>query len=169
MKFLPTKIHGALDYIVGIALILAPNLFQFSSVGGPAVWVPRILGAGLIVYSIFTNYEWGVIRKLPMTYHLVVDFVAAMFLAISPVVFGFTNHGVNAWLPHVVVGVAVIAVVLVSQTQPGSARRQAEPDGSLAASQPARAQAAPRSSGAWMPGATEAERRAELNRPRTQH
>jgi len=171
VKFLPTKIHGVLDYVVGIALILAPNLFQFSSVGGPAVWVPRILGVGLIVYSVFTNYEWGAIRVLPMTYHLAVDFVAAMFLAISPFVFGFTNHGLNAWLPHVVVGVAVIAVVLVSKTQPGTAARSSGTSGSLAAPAswtPAAPSASPRQPGSWMPGATEADRRAEMNRLRPQ-
>lgn len=59
MRFLPTKIHGLLDYLVGIALIAAPNIFQFSQVGGAAVAVPRVLGVGLIVYSVFTDYEWG--------------------------------------------------------------------------------------------------------------
>ena len=57
MKFLPTKIHGILDYVVGLALIVAPYLFGFSDVGGPAVLLPQVLGVGLIVYSIFTNYE----------------------------------------------------------------------------------------------------------------
>ncbi|MGH2718727.1 MAG: SPW repeat domain-containing protein [Actinomycetota bacterium] len=172
MRFLPTKIHGALDYIVGIALILAPNIFHFSSVGGPAVWIPRVLGVALILYSIFTNYEWGVVRKLPMTYHLVVDFLAAAFLTASPFLFGFTHHGLNAWLPHVVVGAAVIVVVLVSQTQPGNARqpsKQAEPSGARAAWAPAAGGSIAPRSGSYMPGATEADRRAEMNRLRPQH
>lgn len=173
MRFLPTKIHGALDYIVGIALILAPNLFHFSAVGGPAVWIPRVLGVGLIVYSIFTNYEWGVIRKLPMRYHLAVDFVAAAFLAASPFLFGFTHHGFNAWLPHVVVGAAVILVVLVSQTQPGSIRQRPAKDADSLPSQtswaPAAAVSTAPRAGSYMPGATEADRRAEMNRLRPQH
>jgi hypothetical protein len=121
MRFLPTKIHGALDYLVGIALLLTPNIFQFSNVGGPAVWIPRLLGVVLIVYSIFTNYEWGVIKVLPMSYHLMVDFGASLFLAASPFLFGFINQSVNAWLPHIAVGVTVILVVLVTQTHPGYA------------------------------------------------
>lgn len=120
MKFLPTKIHGILDYIVGIALILAPMIFGFSDVGGVAVALPQILGIGLIVYSIFTNYEWGLVRVLPMSYHLVVDFVAALLLAVSPWLFGFSDEDANAWLPHVVVGIVVILVVLVSQSKPGT-------------------------------------------------
>jgi hypothetical protein len=119
MRFLPTKVHGLLDYIVGIALIAAPTLFQFQNVGGMAVWLPRILGVGLIVYSVFTNYEWGIIKVLPMSYHLAVDFVASLLLAASPFLFGFINQPANAWLPHIAVGVTVILVVLVTQTHPG--------------------------------------------------
>lgn len=118
MRFLPTKVHGLLDYIVGIALIAAPWLFQFQDVGGMAVYLPMILGVGLILYSVFTNYEWGLIKVLSMPYHLVIDFIAASLLALSPWLFGFMDEAPNAWLPHVVVGVVVILVVLVSKTQP---------------------------------------------------
>lgn len=121
MRFLPTKVHGLLDYLVGIALILAPNLFMFTDVGGAAVFIPRLLGTVLIVYSIFTNYEWGIIRKLSMPYHLVIDFLASVFLAASPFLFGFADKGLNVWLPHTVVGITVILVVLVSKTKPGYA------------------------------------------------
>jgi predicted membrane protein len=119
IRFLPTKVHGVLDYLVGIALILAPNIFQFSEVGGAAVFVPRVLGVVLILYSLLTRYEWGVLKLVPMSYHLTIDFAAAVFLAASPFIFGFVSLKPNAWVPHVAVGVIVILVVLVSQTQPG--------------------------------------------------
>jgi SPW repeat len=119
MRILPTKIHGALDYLVGIALILAPTIFGFSAMGGAEVWIPRALGVVLIVYSVFTNYEWGVIKVLDMRYHLVVDLLASLFLAASPFIFGFSGETSSHWLPHVVVGLVVVLVVLVSQTAPG--------------------------------------------------
>ena len=118
IRCLPTKVHGVLDYVVGLALILAPNIFQFADVGGPAVFIPRLLGVVLIAYSLFTRYELGVIKVISMPYHLIVDFLAALFLALSPFLFGFSNKSANVWLPHVVVGVAVILVVIVSKTQP---------------------------------------------------
>lgn len=118
-KFIPTKVHGALDYIVGIALILAPWLFGFSQVGGAAVIIPIVLGIGLILYSIFTRYEWGLVKVLGMPYHLIFDVAASVFLALSPWIFGFYNADMwNVWVPHVVVGIAVILVVIFSQTQP---------------------------------------------------
>jgi hypothetical protein len=119
-KFIPTKVHGALDYIVGIALIFAPMIFGFSEVGGAAVIIPVVLGIGLILYSLFTKYEWGVVKVLGMPYHLIVDVIAAVFLLLSPFIFGFSDQPMNVWVPHVVVGIAVILVVLFSQTQPGA-------------------------------------------------
>jgi hypothetical protein len=121
IRFLPTRVHGILDYVVGVALILAPNLFGFANVGGPAVFIPRLLGIVLIAYSVLTRYEWGLIKVISMPYHLVVDALAAIFLALSPFLFGFSNHELRVWLPHVVVGIAVIFVVIVSKTRPGEA------------------------------------------------
>lgn len=120
IRFLPTSVHGVLDYLVGIALIAAPWIFGFAYVGGAAVYVPVILGIALILYSLVTKYELGIpgIKFLPMPYHLVIDFVAAAFLAASPWIFGFASRPLNVWLPHLVVGIVVILVVLVSQTHP---------------------------------------------------
>jgi hypothetical protein len=123
LRFIPTSVHGVLDYLVGIALIVAPWLFSFAYVGGIAVYLPIILGAGLILYSLLTKYELGIpgIKFIPMPIHLIIDFIAAALLAVSPFVFSFSNKPLNVWLPHLVVGVVVILVVLVSQTQPKAA------------------------------------------------
>jgi hypothetical protein len=60
-----------------------------------------------------------------MPVHLVFDIVASLFLALSPWIFGFAGQAANVWLPHVVVGAAVIVVVIFSQTQPEGARKAA--------------------------------------------
>ena len=48
MRFIPTRIHGFLDYIVGVALIAAPWIFQFSD-NTAATAVAIVLGVGLIL------------------------------------------------------------------------------------------------------------------------
>jgi hypothetical protein len=121
MRFIPTKVHGVLDYLVGAALIVAPWLFGFAGMGGPAVVTPIVLGVGLIVYSLFTRYEWGPFKLIPMPVHLVFDVVASLFLALSPWLFGFISAAPNAWVPHVVVGITVIVVVIFSEPQPSRA------------------------------------------------
>lgn len=124
MRFIPTKVHGALDYIVGIALILAPFIFGFFDYGGAAVVIPMVLGVGLIVYSLFTRYEWGPFKLIPMPVHLVFDIVASLFLALSPFLFGFSSAAPNVWVPHVVVGITVIVVVIFSKPTPGPGVQQ---------------------------------------------
>lgn len=123
IRFVPTRVHGVFDYIGGIGLILAPFVFGFFSAGGIAVILPMVLGVGLLVYSLLTRYELGIpaIKFIPMPYHLVFDFVAAALLAASPFLFGFYHDAPNVWLPHLIAGLVVIVLVLVSQTQP---RRQ---------------------------------------------
>ncbi|HEY4034536.1 MAG TPA: hypothetical protein VGL94_11295 [Ktedonobacteraceae bacterium] len=119
IRFVPTGIHAYFDYIGGIGLLAAPFVFGFYAVGGAAVIIPMILGIGLILYSLLTNYELGIpgLKFIPMASHLVFDFVASAFLAISPFLFGFINKAPNVWLPHVIAGVVVILLVLVSQTR----------------------------------------------------
>ncbi len=120
IRFVPTSVHGIFDYIGGIALIACPFIFGFYSMGGIAVILPIVLGIGLILYSLLTNYERGIpaLKFIPMPVHLVLDFVAAAFLVVAPFLFGFANQGLNVWLPFVVAGVGVILLVIVSQTHP---------------------------------------------------
>ena len=48
MRFIPTRVHAPLDYIVGAALLAAPWIFQFSDQTAATV-VPIVLGIGLII------------------------------------------------------------------------------------------------------------------------
>src|SRR5690606_33928173 len=90
MKIIDTKTHGYLDYLVGILLIAAPWLFNFYE-GGIESWVPIILGAGTIIYSLITDYELGAVGMIGMKAHLTIDLVAGIFLAVSPWLFGFSD------------------------------------------------------------------------------
>ena len=94
MRFIPTRFHAPLNYIVGAALIAAPWIFQFSDHTAATV-VPIVLGIGLIAYSLFTNYELGVWKVAPTAVHNLIDVVAGAFLALSPWLFGFADESVN--------------------------------------------------------------------------
>lgn len=120
IRFVPTAVHAVFDYVGGLGLIASPFIFGFASMGGLAVALPIVLGVGLIFYSLLTNYELGIpgLRVIPMSAHLVFDFVASAFLAAAPFLFGYANQGLNVWLPQVVAGVGVIGLVLVTQPRP---------------------------------------------------
>jgi hypothetical protein len=122
MRFIPTKFHAPLDYIVGVALIASPWIFQFS-VHTAATVVPIVLGIGLIAYSLITDYELGVWKVAPMAVHNLIDIVAGAFLALSPWLFGFADSSANVWVPHVVVGLAAVFLGLTTIQQGYSYRR----------------------------------------------
>ena len=129
MRFIPTKYHAPLDYIVGAALIAAPWIFQFSGHTAPTV-VSIVLGIGLIGYSLFTNYELGVWKVAPMAVHNLIDIAAGALLALSPWIFGFADESANVWVPHVVVGLAAIFLGLTTKQAGGYSYRRSEAAGS---------------------------------------
>lgn len=122
MKTIPTYVHGIADYIGGVILLLVPNIFGFSDLGGPAVIIPRVLGIIVLLQSVLTNYEVGLFKMIPMKMHLLDDYVASVFLAISPWLFGFYRQPSNVWMPHLILGVLVFVLTLFTQTAPSRAQ-----------------------------------------------
>jgi hypothetical protein len=126
MRFIPTKFHAPLDYIVGAALIAAPWIFQFSEHTAATV-VPVVLGIGLIAYSLITDYELGVWKVAPMAVHNLIDIVAGTVLAVSPFLFGFSDESANVWVPHVIVGLAAVFLGLTTVQRGYSYRKTGSP------------------------------------------
>jgi hypothetical protein len=114
MKILSTKVHGAVDYIVSLLLIVAPWLFGFAR-GGAEMWVPVILGILAFLYSLITDYEWSVTQKLSMKAHLTLDVISGIFLAASPWIFHFSDY---VYLPHVIVGIFEVLAALITDSTP---------------------------------------------------
>lgn len=110
MSIIPTRIHGMLDYAMGLLLIAAPWIFGFAD-GGAEMWVPIILGAGVIMYSMLTDYELAAVRMIPMSAHLGLDALGGIVLAASPWLFGFAD---TVWIPHVVFGILEIGAAAMT-------------------------------------------------------
>jgi hypothetical protein len=114
MRFLSTQVHGILDYGMALLLIASPWLFGFADIGTqPESVIPILLGIGVALYSLFTDYEWGAVRSISMTTHLWMDALGGVFLAASPWLFGFANE---VYLPHLILGLAEIGAALITKT-----------------------------------------------------
>lgn len=111
---IPTRIHGFLDYATSFVLIAAPWLFDFNH-SDTATAVPVVLGAGALIYSAFTDYELGVIKRLPMPVHLGLDAASGLFLAASPWLLGFSD---TAWVPHLALGMFEVLAALLTSRRP---------------------------------------------------
>ncbi|MFL9826726.1 hypothetical protein [Rhodoplanes sp. SY1] len=116
MRVIPTRLHGIIDYVVGLVLMAAPYLLGFAD-GGAAEFIPVALGFAAVIYSFFTDYELGAVRAIPMPVHLGLDAGSGVLLAASPWLFGFADQ---VYMPHLLIGLFEIAASLTTRTRPGS-------------------------------------------------
>lgn len=112
MRIISTKAHGVMDYIYGLLAISSPWLLNFAD-GTIAQWLPVVIGVVLLLSSIMTNYELGLMRIIPMPMHLWLDIFAGALLLVSPWLFGFADR---VFLPHIIFGVFSIVAGFTTQT-----------------------------------------------------
>lgn len=114
MKMINTKVHGFIDYISWILLLVSPWMFEFAS-GKADMWIPFFAGIFILLQSLLTDYEFGLFKLISMKTHLVLDFATGIFLAASPWIFGFSD---KVYVPHVFIGLLQVLVALVSEKEP---------------------------------------------------
>ena len=113
MRFVPTRVHGVIDYLWGVALLATPWVFGFAD-GGRAQGTAVVFGVGAILYSLVTDYELGAVRLLAMPLHLILDGAAGALLAASPWLLGFSERVSG---PYVAFGLFSVAASLITRTR----------------------------------------------------
>jgi hypothetical protein len=114
MRFLPTSVHGVIDYLWGLALLASPWIFGFADVPA-ARWTALVFGVGAMLYSALTAYELGLLKILPMPMHLILDGIGGVVLAASPFLFGFADRVL--W-PHLLFGLFSVIACFVTRLEP---------------------------------------------------
>jgi len=100
LRAIPSRQHGTLDYVLGVILIALPYLGGFANRRG-AEWVPVLVGMALIGYSLFTNYERGMMRVVPFSVHLRLDLGAGLILIAAGII---VSTGVGSALAMAALG-----------------------------------------------------------------
>jgi hypothetical protein len=113
MKKLSTRTHGYIDYAVGLLIAASPKIFGFDKKGMQS-YLPLILGTGALVYGLFTKYEAGKFRTLPMKIHLLLDEMSGALLAASPWLFNFKK---NVKWPHLIFGLIELGTALITKSK----------------------------------------------------
>lgn len=70
--------HGILDYVTGASLLAVGR-----ARGGAAGRTLRLAGAGALAYSLLTDYELGLLRRIPYPLHLALDAASAASLLVA--------------------------------------------------------------------------------------
>ena len=129
MRFIPTIVHGIIDYIIGILVLASPWLFHYKN-DGSETWGPAIIIAAMFAYEILTDYEVGLIKLLAMPAHLYFDIACGLALVCSPWIFDALNEA-----PHhasgiiMTFGIFITLNGLFTQTLPSYAEKRSNNGG----------------------------------------
>lgn len=117
MRSISTRMHGVFDYLIGAYLVLMPFLFGYATaIGGPETWLSIAGGLSIICYSLLTNYELGVIRRLDMRAHLWLDGLVGFTLLVSTLYVGPLDPAI--WITHPSAGILLLVAAFITERQP---------------------------------------------------
>lgn len=109
MRMLSTSIHGIADYAVGLVVLLLP---YFHDMHGTPETILLLLGGSALIYSLLTDYEFGLLRIIPFRSHLGLDMLFAALMIAASMLVSF---------PHssrlVVASLGVLAILVVVLTK----------------------------------------------------
>ena len=98
IRIISPSVHGVLDYMSAIVLILAPSVLELNEISPYAYWLSVIAGIILILYSLMTDYEFSIGMLIPLKTHLVIDFSAGVLFILWPFIFNFTGLALAYYL-----------------------------------------------------------------------
>lgn len=109
VRILSTRIHGVIDYVAAITLILLPWVMPWSFAVATLL---SIVGASVLVYSLLTRYELGLMKVLPMKAHLALDALGGVVLLIAAFILPVTGNGEQVAL--IIFGLFEIGAALIT-------------------------------------------------------
>src|SRR3954463_7953765 len=86
----PAFVHSLVEYVAGVLLIAAPLLLDYDS--GAAKAVSIILGVLVLFLVATTTSTMSLINQVPLSMHIVFDYVIAAVLIASPFLFSFSDE-----------------------------------------------------------------------------
>ena len=115
MRFIPRPIHGLIDYAYALTAAVLPEQLGFCHIRKANLFC-QCLSATVLVNTILTRAEWGVVRVLPFKTHVANDLATGIVAAAAPWLGGFADRKI-ARNTFIALGVASIAVSLMSRTE----------------------------------------------------
>ncbi len=113
-NLITTSLHAFFDYGAALILLAAPWLFYFEEID-MAKQISIFSGILVLLLSFLTRYEGGLLRLIPMPFHLVMDVILGLFLILSPWIFGFSAQ---TFIFHVVIGLFSVSSGLLTYARP---------------------------------------------------
>ena len=112
-KLISRRQHAFTDYSYVPLVAAAPDLVGFKEEKA-ATTLCYVLSTTVLVSSLFTRAEWGVIRVMPYKAHLAIDTLGGLTAFTAPWLFGFAKNR-KARTTFLVMGVFGLLAGLLSK------------------------------------------------------
>src|SRR4051794_33400273 len=113
MTQMSTKTHGVLDLVTAGTLVALPRMLGW---GERVTNTLTTVAIGTLGYSLLTNYEFGLVRILPMRAHLAIDGLSGAALCAAPAMFPEEDPSTQGAL--VALGLFEMGAALMTRPEP---------------------------------------------------
>jgi hypothetical protein len=90
-KLISRQTHGVMDYSYAAIISSSPETIGFRD-EETATALCRLVGSGVLLSSLMTRYELGLVRVIPFKAHLAADVGVGLFTLAAPWLFGFSRN-----------------------------------------------------------------------------
>ena len=109
-------LHGVIEYLAAVVLIVAPFALNFHSSAAKAVSI--VAGVLVLVVAATTAGRTSLVDSLPLSAHILLDYALAAVLIAAPFLFGFSKEGAPTAF-FIVLGVAHLLITIGTRFRPG--------------------------------------------------
>ena len=108
---IPLFLHGLLEYGVGVLLIASSSLFYDENT---ATAVSILLGAAVLAITALSDMPTALLRRIPMSAHIFLDFAIGVLIVVSPFVFAFSDEA-EAVASFLVIGLGYLFMTALTR------------------------------------------------------
>ena len=121
---IPRLVHGIVEYVAAVVLIVAPFLLKFD---GAATAVSIVAGLIVLVVAAVTEGPTSLVNSLPLPAHILLDYALAALLVAAPFLFGFSGQTTPTAF-FIALGVLHLLVTIATRFRGPEEPRRATPD-----------------------------------------
>ena len=106
MRILSPRVHGVIDLVIVLVLLLAPTLV---GLGGSPAAIAYSLAAIHLLLTLLTRFPMGVWKKIPFVFHGIVELIVGIALLLLPSYAGY-GPGSPAKRFYLAMGAVILVV-----------------------------------------------------------
>ena len=103
MKFISPAIHGIIDILVVIFLLMSPTLFGFTEL---VVRFTYALATIHLILTLLTIYDVGIFKVIPLSLHGLIELIVGFVLII--LAYTWFRHNATGKLYYIIFGTIVL-------------------------------------------------------------